>query len=129
MFLKNSDAIRAARMRIYILGVYLGVMRAANPLQSRAGEMIEIVNNKAQHRYELAIDGHVAATYYQIAAGVITFTHTEVPPELGGKGIGSKLIKGALDQVLADGLKVVAQCPFVKAWIDKHPEYADLLKS
>jgi predicted GNAT family acetyltransferase len=90
--------------------------------------MTGIVNNKARHRYELAVDGHVAATYYEIADGVITFIHTEVPPELGGKGIGSKLIKGALDQVRTEGLKVVAQCPFVKAYIEKHNEYADLLK-
>jgi predicted GNAT family acetyltransferase len=90
--------------------------------------MTEIVNNKAHHRYELAVDGHIAATYYEIADGVITFIHTEVPPELGGKGIGSKLIKGALDQVRAEGLKVIAQCPFVKAYIDKHADYADLLK-
>ena len=52
-----------------------------------------------------------------------------MPAELGGKGIGSKLVKGALDQVRADGLKVVAQCPFVKGWIGKHPDYADLLKA
>jgi uncharacterized protein len=91
--------------------------------------MSEIVNNKAQHRYELEVDGHLAATYYELAHGVITFVHTEVPPELGGKGVGSKLIKGALDQVRADGLKVIAQCPFVKAYIDKHPDYADLLKT
>ena len=52
-----------------------------------------------------------------------------MPLELGGKGIGSRLIKGALDQVRAEGLKVVAQCPFVKAYIDKHPEEADLLKA
>jgi predicted GNAT family acetyltransferase len=90
--------------------------------------MTDVVNNKADHRYELAIDGHIAATYYSIADGVITFIHTEVPPELGGKGIGSKLIKGALDRVRADGLKVIAQCPFVKAYIEKHPDYADLLK-
>jgi predicted GNAT family acetyltransferase len=90
--------------------------------------MTETVNNKAKQRYELAVDGHIAATYYAIADGVITFIHTEVPPELGGKGIGSKLIKGALDQVRSDGLKVIAQCPFVKAFIDKHPDYADLLK-
>src|ERR1019366_8323686 len=92
-------------------------------------EMTDIVNNRAQHRYELALDSHIAATYYEIAGDVITFVHTEVPPELGGKGIGSRLIKGALDQVRADGLKVIAQCPFVKAWIGKHPDYADLLKS
>jgi predicted GNAT family acetyltransferase len=91
--------------------------------------MSEIVNNKAQHRYELDVDGHIAATYYTLADGVITFVHTEVPPELGGKGIGSKLIKGALDQVRADGLKVIAECPFVKAFIEKHPDYADLLKA
>jgi predicted GNAT family acetyltransferase len=91
--------------------------------------MTEIVNNKAKHRYELAVEGHIAATYYSIADGVITFIHTEVPPELGGKGIASQLIKGALDQVRADGLKVIAQCPFVKAYIEKHPDYADLLKA
>jgi hypothetical protein len=88
-----------------------------------------VSNNPAKHRYELEVDGHVAATYYKIADGVITFIHTEVPPELGGKGIGSKLIKGALDQVRTAGLKVIAQCPFVKAYIDKHADYADLLKT
>jgi predicted GNAT family acetyltransferase len=91
--------------------------------------MSDVVNNPAKHRYELAVDGHIAATYYQIADGVITIVHTEVPPELGGKGIGSRLIQGALDQIRADGLKVIAQCPFVKAWIDKHPDYADLVKA
>ena len=90
--------------------------------------MTDVVNNKTEHRYELTVDGHLAATYYKVADGVITFIHTEVPPELGGKGVGSRLVKGALDQVRADGLKVIAECPFVKAYIDKHDEYADLLK-
>jgi uncharacterized protein len=90
--------------------------------------MTEIVNNTAEGRYELSVEGQIAATYYSLADGVITFIHTEVPPELGGKGIASKLIRGALDQVRADGLKVIAQCPFVKAFIDKHPDYQDLLK-
>jgi uncharacterized protein len=90
--------------------------------------MTEIVNNRTKHRYELAVDGHIAATYYELAGPMITFVHTEVPLELGGKGIGSKLIKGALDQVRSEGLKVIAQCPFVKAYIDKHPDYADLLQ-
>ena len=90
--------------------------------------MTDITNNKTEHRFELAVDGHVAMSYYKIADGVVTFTHTEVPPELGGKGVGSKLIKGALDQVRAAGPTVVAQCPFVKAYIEKHPEYQDMLK-
>ena len=91
--------------------------------------MTDVINNKAQHRYELTVEGHLAATYYSLADGVITFIHTEVPPELGGKGVGSTLVKGALDQVRADGLKVIAQCPFVKAYIGKHAEYTDILKS
>ncbi|WP_424631281.1 GNAT family N-acetyltransferase [Bradyrhizobium sp. SYSU BS000235] len=87
-----------------------------------------VQNNTAKHRYELEVDGHIAASYYQLSGNIITFIHTEVPKELEGKGIGSRLVKGALDQVRADGLKVVAQCPFVKGYIGKHPEYADLLK-
>jgi predicted GNAT family acetyltransferase len=91
--------------------------------------MTDVVNNREDHRYELAVEGHIAASYYKVVDGVITFMHTEVPPELGGKGIGTKLIKGALDQARAEGLKVVALCPFVKAYIDKHSDYADLLKA
>ena len=90
--------------------------------------MSDIIDNKAQHRFELEVDGHLAATYYKIDDGVITFLHTEVPPELGGKGIGSRLIKSALDQVRAKGLKVIAECQFVKAFIGKNPAYRDLLK-
>lgn len=89
--------------------------------------MTEVVNNRAHHRYELMVDDHLAATYYRTSDGVITFIHTQVPPELGGKGIGSRLIRGALDQVRSEGLKVIAECPFVKACIDKNAAYQDLL--
>jgi uncharacterized protein len=88
-----------------------------------------VSDNPALSRYELTVDGHIAATYYEIADGVIIFDHTEVPPELGGKGIGSRLVQGALDQVRTKGLKVIARCEFVKGWIDKHPEYAGLQKA
>jgi predicted GNAT family acetyltransferase len=86
-------------------------------------------NNTTKHRFELEVEGHLAAAYYERSGNIITFEHTEVPAELGGKGVGSKLVKGALDQVRAEGLQVVAQCPFVKAWIGKNPAYADLLKA
>jgi predicted GNAT family acetyltransferase len=90
--------------------------------------MNEKVNdNTAENRFELVIEGHLAAAYYKRAGNAITFEHTEVPVELGGKGVGSRLVQGALDQVRAQGQKVVAECPFVKAWIGKHPAYADLL--
>jgi predicted GNAT family acetyltransferase len=91
--------------------------------------MSGVVNNKVHHRFELMVDGHLAAAHYSLEGNVITFVHSEVPPELGGRGIGSKLVQGALDQVRASGLKVIAECPFVKAWIGKHAEYQDLLKA
>jgi predicted GNAT family acetyltransferase len=91
--------------------------------------MSNVINNRPHQRFELEVEGHIAKSFYKIDDGVIAFVHTEVPPELGGKGVGSKLVQGALDQVRAEGLKVVAECPFVKGWIGKHPEYRDLLKT
>jgi uncharacterized protein len=89
--------------------------------------MSDVRNNTAQHRFELDVDGHQAVAYYRMAPGVITFVHTEVPQELSGRGIGTKLIRGALEMVRGQGLKVVPQCPFVSAFMGKHPEYNDLL--
>jgi predicted GNAT family acetyltransferase len=90
--------------------------------------MPDVRNNTAHHRFELEADGHTAVAEYKLADGVITFTHTGVPKELGGRGIGTALARGALDWVRAQGLKVVPQCPFIKGYIAKHAEYADLLK-
>jgi predicted GNAT family acetyltransferase len=89
--------------------------------------MTEVTQNTVLSRFELSVDGHIAASYYELKPGVITFTHTEVPKELGGRGIGSQLARGALDSVRAQGLQVVAKCPFIAAYIGKHPEYQDLL--
>jgi len=85
-------------------------------------------NNATLQRFELDADGHTAVAYYQLSPGAITFTHTEVPQELSGRGIGSALARGALEMVRAQGLKVVAKCPFISAFIGKHPEFNDLLK-
>lgn len=89
--------------------------------------MSEVTQNTALSRFELDVDGHIAAAYYEQKGGVFTFTHTEAPSELGGRGIGSQLAKGALDWVRALEFKVVAQCPFIAGYIGKHPEYSDLL--
>jgi predicted GNAT family acetyltransferase len=86
-----------------------------------------VTDNAAEHRFELAVGDHLALAYYTLKPGVITFTHTEVPPALSGQGIGSKLARGALEQVRSRGLKVVAKCPFIAAFIAKHAEFADLL--
>lgn len=88
----------------------------------------EVRNDAEHHRFELETEGHLAFAYYRLAPGVITFTHTEVPPELGGRGVGSRLIKGAFEQVRREGLKVVAECPFVAGFAAKRAEFRDLLK-
>jgi predicted GNAT family acetyltransferase len=87
----------------------------------------DVRDNPAESRFELEVSGHLAVAYYKLSPGIITFTHTEVPPALGGQGVGSRLVKGALDQVRARGLKVEAKCPFVSATIGKHKEYGDLI--
>ncbi len=84
-------------------------------------------NNHALGRYELEVDGHVAIAMYKRDGNVVTFTHTEVPKELGGRGIGSRLAQGALALTRAEGHKVVAKCPFIAGYIAKHPEFADLM--
>jgi predicted GNAT family acetyltransferase len=86
-----------------------------------------VIDNAAEHRFELKAGDHVAVAYYTLAPGVMTLTHTEVPPALSGQGVGSKLARGALDQVRARGLKVVPQCPFIAAFIAKNAEFADMV--
>ena len=84
-------------------------------------------NNPARNRYELEVDGHEAVAVYTLAPGVITFVHTEVPAELGGRGVGSMLVRGALEDVRRQGLKVKVRCSFVRGFMAKHPEFNDLL--
>jgi predicted GNAT family acetyltransferase len=84
-------------------------------------------NNIERHRFEFDAEGYIAFSDYKRADGVLTIMHTEVPAALNGKGIGSKLVRGLLELVRAQGVKVKPLCPFVKTYIDKHPEYADLL--
>ena len=88
----------------------------------------QVRDNPSRHRFELEIEGHIAVVHYSLGPGVITFTHTEVPAELAGRGVGSQLARGALEQARARGLRVVAQCPFVAGYVAKHPEYGDLTR-
>ena len=86
-----------------------------------------VTDNRAEHEFELEVDGHRAIAAYQLEGDTIVFTHTLVPKKLEGRGIGSKLIRGALDAARDRGLKVIPQCPFEKAYIERHAEYRDLL--
>lgn len=85
-------------------------------------------DNRELHRFELEVDGQIAFSKYARENGIITFMHTEVPKALEGRGIGSALVKGALDLARAEDVKVVARCPFVKAWLERHRDYAELVK-
>lgn len=85
-----------------------------------------VIDNAAEHRFELVADGHTAVAMYVREGDRIVFTHTIVPPELEGRGIGTRLVAGALEQVRTAGLRVVPQCPFVAAYLEKHPEAAKI---
>jgi len=89
--------------------------------------MSAVRNNAALDRYELDVDGGMAVAYYRAAPGRITFTHSEVPLALRGRGYGSALMRGALELARAQGVKVASRCPFVSAYLGRHPEFNDLL--
>lgn len=88
----------------------------------------EVIDAPHSKRFEVLV-GDVLAGFadYRVRDGVITFVHTEIFDEFAGRGIGGDLARGALDQVRGRGLKVVPQCPFIKEWINRHPDYRDLL--
>ncbi|MEU4337410.1 GNAT family N-acetyltransferase [Micromonospora lupini] len=87
-----------------------------------------VEDNPAKNRFEILVDDALAGFAAYVPRGeVLVFTHTEVDRGFQGRGVGGALIRGTLDQVRARGGRVVPQCPFVAAFIDKHPEYADLV--
>ena len=92
-------------------------------------DQIPIKNNEEAQRFEARVGTHLAvADYVLTKQNVIVFTHTEVPKALEGQGLASKLIRFALDHARAQQLTVMPMCPFVKAFILRHPEYRDLVK-
>ncbi|MEO8094034.1 MAG: GNAT family N-acetyltransferase [Pseudolysinimonas sp.] len=89
----------------------------------------EVVNDASMNRYELLVDGvGTGFADYQVRGDTIVFIHTEIDPASRGKGLGSELARGALNLVRAEtDYRVVTTCPFMKAWVEGHPEYQDLL--
>lgn len=89
-----------------------------------------ITDNPAASRFEVFVDDELAGfVTYRRAPGEITFVHTEVFSKWEGKGVGSALARGVLDDARANSLKVVPRCPFIKGYIDRHAEYQDLVAS
>jgi predicted GNAT family acetyltransferase len=88
----------------------------------------EIRHNHVDHQYEIWVGGvRAGLTAYRLTGHSVAFMHTEIDDSFGGRGLGSTLIKHALDDVRDSGRTVVPYCPFVRAYIQKHPEYADLV--
>jgi predicted GNAT family acetyltransferase len=89
---------------------------------------VQLVDNPAELRYELEVDGTLAGILrYRTEPGLVVLVHTDVDPAFEGRGLGGRLVAGALDDIRARGLRVVPHCPFAAAYIRRHPEYADLV--
>jgi predicted GNAT family acetyltransferase len=89
---------------------------------------IEVVDDREKRRFEIRVDGELAGfADYSRRGGRLIFRHTEIDDAFEGRGLGSKLAQGALDAARAGGEAVVPLCPFVASYIEKHPEYEDLV--
>lgn len=86
-----------------------------------------VSHNVAANRFETTVDGLLCLCEYERADEVITFTHTVVPPELRGRGLAELLVRAALAEARRQNLKVVPACSYVATFINRHPEFADLL--
>ena len=87
---------------------------------------MDVTRNDTRHRFEATVDGQTAVLTYRESGDRVTLIHTEVPAELRGRGLADALARSALDDARRRGLRVRALCPFVQAFMNRHPEYADL---
>jgi predicted GNAT family acetyltransferase len=83
-----------------------------------------VVDNPDMGRFELEVDGHLAELVYDLRGERLVLIHTEVPEALGGRGLGGVLVQAAVDRAEAEELVIVPQCPFARAWLEKHPDQA-----
>jgi len=92
---------------------------------------VQVTDNREALRFEARVDGELAGfAAYELADDLIMFTHTEVDDAFEGQGVGGALARGALDAVRADGTRqVLPRCPFIRSWIERHPDYQDLVDS
>lgn len=86
-----------------------------------------VTDNESKHRYEITLEGHTAHLRYARRPGTIQLIHTEVPPELRGHRLADQLAHAALEAARDAGVKVIPTCPFVQAYLKRHPEYQGLV--
>jgi predicted GNAT family acetyltransferase len=83
---------------------------------------IDVIDNEEAGRFEVVLGDDRAEMRYRLDGTDLLITHTEVPDAFEGKGVGSRLVRAALDRAARDGLTIVPFCPFARAWLAKHPE-------
>jgi uncharacterized protein len=86
-----------------------------------------VIENSEQHRFEMSVGNALAVAYYQLDGDRVVLTHTEVPPEVAGQGVGSKLAEGTFELIRRSSRKAVTKCPFMARWASRHPSVADLV--
>lgn len=87
----------------------------------------QVRHDSRRRRFMAVVDGHEAELEYERHGDVLSLTHTGVPPEIGGRGVAGDLVRTALDYARAEGLKVQPVCSYAAAFMERHPQYADLL--
>jgi predicted GNAT family acetyltransferase len=87
----------------------------------------DIYNNEPRQQFQTQVDGQLASLEYRLHEGTMVLMHTEVPPALGGRGIGSALAEYALNYARTHHLPVKIYCPFVAAYVRRHPEHQDII--
>lgn len=87
---------------------------------------IDVQHDPKQNKYYAVVDGYEGeATYSEESDGTRNFHHTFVPPELRGRGVAEAIVRHALDDTKKQGHRYIATCPYVKAFVERHPEYQE----
>jgi uncharacterized protein len=87
----------------------------------------EVKHNEASKRFESRVDGLVCRCDYRMHGNTMMLVHTEVPPQLEGRGIASVLVRAAFEHARQNGMDVLPVCSYVRTWVERHPEFSSLL--
>ena len=91
-------------------------------------DKVPVTNNESANRFEARVGENTAILTYMRQPDALVLTHTEVPEELEGRGLGGDLVRTAMDYARTEGLRIVPRCPFVLTWLKRHPEYEDVVQ-
>jgi predicted GNAT family acetyltransferase len=97
-------------------------------MMSEGTPALTVTRNQQDEQFEVRAQGHLGFLTYGRTNGTLSLLHTDVPAELEGHGVGSALVRAAMDYARAEALRVVPFCPFARSWLKRHQEYADLIQ-